>query len=116
MATTEKEIKEFLQELKAKMVALQFVFENRDKNRETLVKLELLPSKIREVIFNLEIENYYQGPKDNDQYGKNPMWVFGAMVKKEEIYIKITITDFSVICISFHIAENSIKYPYKKNQ
>lgn len=116
MATTEKEVIEFLQEMKAKMVALQFIFENRDKNRETLSRLELHSSKIREIILGLEVENYYQGPKENDQYGTNPMWVFGANVKKEEIYIKITIADYGVICISFHIAENSIKYPYKKNQ
>ncbi len=116
MSATEKEIQDFLQELKAKMLALDFIFENRDKNRETLLKLEISVAKIREIIINLEVENYFQGPKENDQYGNNPMWIFGADVKKEEIYIKLTISAFSVICISFHIAEHSINYPFKKKK
>jgi hypothetical protein len=43
------------------------------------------------------------------------MWVFGKMVKKKEIYIKITIgmVNNQTICISFHIAEFDMNYPFK---
>jgi hypothetical protein len=41
------------------------------------------------------------------------MWVFGKIVRAQEIYIKITmgIAGGSAICISFHIAEFPMKYP-----
>jgi len=44
-----------------------------------------------------------------------PMWVFGKEVKKKEVYIKISmgIENTNAICISFHIAEYPMKYPYK---
>lgn len=41
------------------------------------------------------------------------MYAFGKMLKDIEIYIKISITERSVICISFHKAEFPIDYPFK---
>jgi hypothetical protein len=43
------------------------------------------------------------------------MWVFGKIVKKKEVYIKITIgaMDSGVICISFHLAQYKMNYPLK---
>jgi len=48
-------------------------------------------------------------------YGGSEMWVFGKIVKKKEVYIKITmgILGSSVICISFHIAEHKMNYPLR---
>jgi hypothetical protein len=44
-----------------------------------------------------------------------PMWVFGKEVRGKEIYIKMSMGNENnpAICISFHIAEFSINYPYK---
>jgi hypothetical protein len=44
------------------------------------------------------------------------MWVFGKQVKKKEVYIKVSmgIENTGAVCISFHIAEHPIKYPFKK--
>jgi hypothetical protein len=44
------------------------------------------------------------------------MWEFGKQVNDEEVYIKITLgrTSSSAICISFHIAERPIQYPFKE--
>lgn len=43
------------------------------------------------------------------------MWVFGKDVKGREVYIKIMISDHcgQTICISFHLAESPMKYPFK---
>ena len=43
------------------------------------------------------------------------MWVFGKDVKEREVYIKITLgyENGQTICISFHIAEHPLKYPFK---
>lgn len=44
------------------------------------------------------------------------LWVFGKDVKGQEVYIKICygLPNRSTICISFHVAEFPMNYPYKK--
>ena len=43
------------------------------------------------------------------------MWVFGKDVKGQEVYIKISLgqENRQTICISFHISEYKMKYPFK---
>ena len=46
------------------------------------------------------------------------LWVFGKDVKGQEVYIKICYgqPNRSTICVSFHIAEYPMNYPYKKGE
>ena len=65
---------------------------------------------------NLTYENYHRGPEKDRDRKKNSVWIFGAEVDNEEIYIKLS-DDFNcdiAKCISFHKAESKINYPYKK--
>jgi hypothetical protein len=50
-----------------------------------------------------------------DDRGKNDMWVFGRVIKKKQVYIKITMgfKGASVLCISFHLAEHELNFPLK---
>ena len=43
------------------------------------------------------------------------MWVFGKDVKGREVHIKIMISNLNgqTICISFHLAEYPLNYPFK---
>ena len=53
---------------------------------------------------------------DRDELNRlGEMWVFGKDVKEREIYIKIMLgcADSQTICISFHIAEYPLSYPFK---
>lgn len=106
-------IKQFLDEMKASGSAFGFVFVSRDKNHETYLELELTATMREQVLKNLQIEDYCQGPQNNTEFGTNPMWVFGKELKGKEIYIKITIPTSQVVCISFHISEFPMTYPFK---
>ena len=46
---------------------------------------------------------------------RTEMWVFGKDVKEREVYIKITLgyQNGQTICISFHLAEHPMRYPFK---
>lgn len=68
------------------------------------------------VLKELNINDYNEGPKRENLYGGADMWVFGKLVKGQEVYIKITLgfAGAQVICISFHVAEHKMKYPLKK--
>lgn len=113
---SKQEVEKYLKELKVKMEVFGMLFlDDRGKNQQTLHDLEISPSKRKEVIANLSVEDYSEGPLDEKMRGILPMWVFGKEVKRREVYIKVSMgmENHSAICISFHIAEHSIRYPYK---
>jgi hypothetical protein len=115
MVTT-NDIKVFLQDFHIKMDIWGIVVrDDRGKNTQTLLDLEITKDYRNKVLTSLVIEDYSEGPKEETIYGGADMWVFGKIVKVKEIYIKISIgmANSKVICISFHIAEHHMSYPYK---
>lgn len=114
--TTEKEVEAFLKEFKEKMNFWNVLFrDERGKNAQALVDLELRPIDRRLALEQLKSIDFSEGPLEEKLYGGSDMWVFGKTIKKKEVYIKITIGGFgsSVICISFHLAEHKMQYPLK---
>ncbi len=117
--TTEQEVRQFLNEFKVKMDIYSIIFRDdrtSKKNTKALLSLDILPNKRKEIIKDLNSQDYYEGPLSDKLYGMSSMWVFGKTVKNKEVYIKISMgfEEGSVICISFHEAEYKITYPFKK--
>jgi hypothetical protein len=113
---TEKEITAFLNNFKTKMGIWDVLFrDDRGKNAQTLAVLEIRPVERKAILESLTFKDYSQGPIEEKLYGGSDMWVFGKIIKKKEVYIKITLGALgaSVICISFHLAEHKINYPLK---
>jgi hypothetical protein len=116
MPTTKETVARFLKDFKFKMSIWDVLFrDDRGKNTTTLTSLELRPIERKKVLESLEALDYSEGPVEEKLYGGSAMWVFGKIVKKREIYIKITMgaPGSSVICISFHLAEHKMSYPLK---
>ncbi len=117
--TTKDEVATFLYRLHAKISVYDIVYEDdRPKNVQTLADLDILPNERDKVVKNLAVNEYSEGPLEESQHGGGNMWVFGKRVKNEEVYLKITmgIPNNAAICISFHIAEYPMKYPFKKSE
>ena len=113
---TKQEVESFLNDFKTKMSIFPILFmDNRGKNAQALLDFEISPIKRIEILKKLDVEDYSQGPIEENMHGLRPMLVFGKDVKGTEAYIKISmgIANTPAICISFHPAEHSIKYPYK---
>ncbi|QBN17788.1 toxin [Flavobacterium nackdongense] len=116
MPTTTETVARFLKDFKFKMSIWDVLFrDDRGKNTTTLTSLELRPIERKKVLESLEALDYSEGPVEEKLYGGSAMWVFGKIVKKREIYIKITMgaPGSAVICISFHLAEHKMSYPLK---
>jgi len=115
LMATELEIEAFLNTFKAKMEVFEVVFLDRGKNLQALIDLEITRVSRKEILKQLRIEDYYRGPTKDADSGPD-LWEFGRILNKKEVYIKITIgiSRRPVICISFHLAERAIIYPYKK--
>jgi hypothetical protein len=111
-----KEVEHFLKEFKQKMKIWGVLFrDERGKNAQALADLELRPSDRKKVLEDLKVEDYCQGPLEETLYKGADMWVFGRVIKKKQVYIKITmgIKGTSVLCISFHVAEHELTFPLK---
>lgn len=109
-------VKSFLQELKQTIKIWGILFTNRPKNSiQHLADLSITANMREEIILQLEVEDYSQGPLEETQQGGSQMWVFGKVVKGTEIYIKLTISTVNggAICISFHKAESQMGFPFK---
>jgi hypothetical protein len=113
---TEQDVEFFLSVFKDKMKVWDVLFrDERGKNAQTLADLELRPIDRKVILEGLVPTDYHRGPRKETLYGGADMWEFGKTVKKQEIYIKITMGSqgSSVLCISFHIAERPMTYPFK---
>ena len=116
MKDTVVEVGNFLENFKEKMKIWDVLFrDDRGKNTQTLVELELRPNERKTILESLETKDYSEGPIDDRLYGGSTMWVFGKIVNQKEVYIKITMGIYgsSVICISFHLAQHKMHYPLK---
>jgi len=116
MATND-EVEVFLKDFKVKMGVFSIVFkDDRGKNRQALLDLGITPIDRVEYIKQLKVKNYFKGPTENyENNAAGSLWEYGTDVNSKDVYIKITMgmKNKPVICISFHIAEYPIVYPYK---
>ena len=113
---TVDEVKAFLDQfnVKAQIFGIRFR-DDRGKNRETLLQLDITPLQREVIVKNLLVHDYVEGPVIAELNKNGEMWVFGKDVKGREVYIKITLgyENGQTICISFHVAEHPLKYPFK---
>ncbi len=115
----EENIEQFLKEFKLKMDIWDIVFiDNRPKNTQTLADLEITSVKRKTIIKELVVADYSEGPMDDVVFMGSPLWVFGKEVKAKEIYIKLSMgfAGRQVLCISFHVAEYPMNYPYNQRR
>ncbi len=111
------EIQKFLNDFHQKVEVFDIMFlDEREKNMHAISDLSLTRGERKQIIKSLTIDNYSEGPIKNilNQWGD--LWVFGKDVQNQEVYIKICYgqPNRSTICVSFHVAEFPMQYPYKK--
>ncbi len=110
-----EEVAYFLQQFQANKAQNGLVFLDRHKNFQALLDLEISAREREEVIDQLSVRNYYKGPRPDGIRAGGEFWEFGARVKGQEVYIKLSLglTEGAVLCFSFHPAERPIRYPYR---
>lgn len=113
---TIEDVKTFLEQFNIKAQVFGILFrDDRPKNRETLLQLEITHLQREMIVKSLQVKDYVEGPVIDALNKKGEMWVFGKDVKGCEVYIKITLgyENGQTICISFHIADHPLEYPFK---
>lgn len=122
----EKLLEEILEEARECVNKGEFELQFSEKNidtfrkirRELGITLEDFEDEILEAIKRLTKENYYQGPKADDNKERDfVFWVFGTEVFGKEIYLKFDIREKDgkkLIVWSYHFPEHNIYYPFRK--
>lgn len=89
----------------------RFFVENRKKNNQTLMDLNLTPKDVFDILMSLEVSDYFDGPSpDRDRPGTPDFWIFKKSVYGKTLYIKMKIemideTKNLAKVVSFHIDE-----------
>lgn len=71
---------------------------------------------IKEYLKNLTLEEYVETCDDERNKKSNAYYVFGKIIMKREVYIKVKIQSYDkkiILCMSFHFAEDKMRFPYK---
>jgi len=110
---TRENVERFLEEFKQIMKTMGYMPIPRESYNKTLSELNLTPIEAKEIINGLNFKNYVSGPdEDYDNKGKQ-IWFFGYNVKNSEIYIKLSNDySFKAKCISFHVSDRKLSFPY----
>ena len=91
-------------------------WDDRGKNTQALLDLEIVPIERENILKEIEVHDYSEGPI-KDQFLRNAeLWIFGKTVKEQEVYIKISLGvsgSKKVVCVSFHVADHTMNYPLK---
>lgn len=114
---TEQEVEAFLKAFHTRMKVWDVLFrDDRSKNVESLGILGITPNMRKAVLQALTVADFSEGPM-KDRLNSGPdLWVFGKDVKEHDVYIKVTLGMLEkgpVLCISFHPAEQPMKFPFK---
>ena len=114
---TKEEVLAFLNQFTQKMGVFGIRFLDRAKNNDSLGIIDLPAFKREEEeVKKIEVTDYSEGPIPNTLNDYGDLWVFGRDIRGKEVYIKISIDKENnhTICISFHVAEYPMHYPFKQ--
>ena len=77
---TKEQVEAFLKRLKEKIRVFDIIFrDDRGKNLQTLATLEINTIVRKQVIMNIEPEDYVEGPIVDTLNKVGEMWVFGSL-------------------------------------
>ena len=81
----------------------KFILANREKNREFMLEYGLLINDIKNIILDLEIDDYYKGPEKDEAGFDGEVWIFTPNFQDIKLYVKLRLSNnILVVCISIH--------------
>lgn len=113
---TIQDVRDFLLEFKQIAAGCGVDIVPRTETRSTLAQLGLTMANLEKLLLGLSVADYCKGP-ESDQDRPGQIWVFGRVIEGYEVYIKLKVAHVGehriAKCISFHIAQYPLGYPYR---
>ncbi len=113
--SNKEDVQNFLKEFKTFAKVFDIFVIDTEKNINSLLDLGITANIRKDIILNLEVENYHRGPNKDRNRPQFDVWEFGVKLSKtDEVYIKLSTRreKSRSICLSFHRVEFQINYPY----
>ena len=100
------------------LAASNFSFVPRKKCLDTIAQLGITIQQAKSEIMSLTYKDYHRGPEPDADTTGGEVWTFGKMINGQEIYIKLkAVTHLNLAkCLSFHVAERLMAYPYRRGK
>lgn len=118
MSTNIAQVTKFLKAFKGAADVSTITYYRNQKNLDVFTVLGISQYHRTEYILGLKPSHYAQGPLEDDKGRESSWWIFGTEIEGREIYIKIQISSSrrgpKPICMSFHIADHPLSYPFRK--
>lgn len=118
-----EEVNRYLIRIKNAIAEDRFSFEgDRIKNRNSLSRAGIFAKHVKDQILLITYLDYFNGPEEekDKHFPPGEVLFFGCNINNHEFFIKLKLFEEddgeSCVCISFHIAEKPIIYPYKKGK
>jgi hypothetical protein len=109
-------VRQFLEEFKALIYEKGLFVQDRQINRQDLLRLGLTAKQREEAVLSLSVLDYNTDPI-KDEYKSGDYWVFGKHIEGVEIYIKLKIAGHygteHAVCFSFHKSKYPLSYPFE---
>ena len=81
-----EEVQKFLEEFKTFANVFDIFVIDTEKNIKDLLNLGLTANIRKDIILNLEVENYYRGPNKDRDLPKFDVWEFGVNLNKVDVH------------------------------
>ncbi len=111
--TNTAQVQQFLKQFKATLSESGLDFVDRDKNLSELAFLGWFQYEAEQVILGLTVEDYVEGPLPDRAGIEGDIWVFSVAVDSRNLYIKLKYNGIDAKCMSFHILERPVRFPFR---
>jgi len=104
-------------ELMRECASCSFRLERRSKNMATLARLGLTLEDAKSRVLALTTSDYVEGPVPRSGTSSQEAWVFGIVVERVPVYVKVSVRvePARCLCISFHEAECPMRFPFAES-
>lgn len=112
---SKQEVEKFLEEIRVKVISgvkCLLYLNDREKNAQALLDLEIAPNKRTEIIMALKPEDFYR-IEEGRFHDLFEMYSFGKMVKGIEIYIKNSVLYEILWVVKFEFATGKVNHVNK---
>lgn len=115
MVHCKKEVVEFLKRFKINVAQSDLIFIRRPDNLRFLIMLGMFEYEAKEIIFSLTEMDYFAGPSVDEDGTQGEIYEFATKVFRNDVYIKLKLSDTGAKCISFHELIHPVSFPFKKD-
>lgn len=115
MTATRMQVQAFLGKLgRAEAKAITILM--RKKTVDFLAEMEMQREDVIPRLFGLTVSDYSYGPSPSDWPQGGDVWTFGDICNERQVYVKLCISKLppghSMVCMSYHAPEQSMRFPY----